>query len=426
MASRALLWLALLLAIKGRSAESAGAPSAWGEERPVTGVSIALSEETADAPVSLFGHLFAVVRTADRDGAGWPLRLETAINVAVATDGPLDEAAFRRLPVHRMLHEANTKERRNVVMVDLELSPEDVRRLGEELRSRLHMVCRYDLLRRNCAFYILDWLSTVRPAMRSEVKWRPVWTPRQAMQLIERHFGVTKRTLLPATSLGESSATAISKVGVSGRVIGKDWARTEEGVRVAGVFAKSLAGESAGISLGLGHRDHATSPLGEESTSHLAILSLTHLYGEKGNESKLTLLEFENLREIRGKTPRLSQRLEISWQDMQRTDSLEGFVAQFETGASTRLAGSTWLAAMAGLSLSDDTAHVIRPLGSVQALWLSHACTIGIGYRTTGGDNAGIFSSASFRLAEKTHLSLQLIDSEKSGSRTELSLSRRL
>jgi hypothetical protein len=246
------------------------------------------------------------------------------------------------------------------------------------------------------------------------------------MHLIERHFVVTKRTLLPATSLGVSSPASESKVSITGRVLGEDWARTEEGVRVAVVLSKSRSWESTGISLSLGHRDHGTFPLGEDSTSHLTILGLTHLYSEKGNESKLTLLEFENLREIRGKTPRLSQRLEISWQDMPRTDSLEGFVAQFETGASTRLAGSTWLSVMAGLSLSNDTAHVIRPLGSLQALWLSHDFTIGIGYRTTGGDNSGIFSSASLRFAEKTHLSLQLIDSEKNGLRTELSLSRRL
>jgi hypothetical protein len=425
MKSRSLLWLFLLLATEGRSADTASAPSLWSEERSVIGLSIALSEETADAPVSLFGHLFAIVRTADDSGKPWPVRLENGINVAVATNGPLDEATFRKIPVQRMLFEANTKERRNVVVVDIFLTPEELKILGHELNNRLNLTCRYDLLRRNCAFYILEWLAAVRPAMRSEVRWRPVWTPRHAMQVIEGHFEVSKRMIMPATALSDDSQDSVGRTPISTRQLDKDWASTEEGVRIAAVFSTSAAGESAGVALSLGHRDHGTLPLGEDSTNRLCILGITHLSGMPNSETRVTLLEFENLREISGEKPRLSQRLEVSWQDSQRVDALEGFVAQFETGAATRFSNTTWLAGMAGISLSESTDQVIRPLASLQILQIKSAGAMGLGYRTTGGDDAGVFASASLRLINKTYLNIELADSRKTGSRTEMSVSRR-
>lgn len=420
-----LLWLFLFLATEGRSADTASAPSLWGEERSVIGLSLALSEETADAPVSLFGHLFTIIRTEDALGKPWPLRLENGVNVAVATNGPLDKAAFRKIPVQRMLFEANTKERRDVVVVDIVLTHEELKILGRELNNRLNLTCRYDLLRRNCAFYILEWLAAVRPAMRSEVKWRPVWTPRHAMQVIEAHFEVSRRTIMPAAALSDIGQDSLSPTAMLTRQLDKDWASTEEGVRLAAVFATSAAGESAGVALSLGHRDHGTLPLGEDSTNRLCILGLTHLTGKPNSETRVTLLEFENLREIGGDKPRLSQRLELSWQDLQRADGLEGFVAQFETGAATRLTNTIWLAGMAGISLSDYTRQVIRPLASIQILQIKSAGTIGLGYRTTGGDDAGLFALASLRLLNKTYLNIELADSKKAGSRTEISVSRR-
>ena len=143
------------------------------------------------------------------------------------------------------------------------------------------------------------------------------------------------------------------------------------------------------------------------------------------SETRVTLLEFENLREISGEKPRLSQRLEVSWQDSQRVDALEGFVAQFETGAATRFTNTPWLAGMAGISLSESTDQVIRPLASLQILQIKSAGAMGLGYRTTGGDDAGVFASASLRLINKTYLNIELADSRKTASRTEISVSRR-
>lgn len=409
MASRAWLWLAVGLMISGRSSAAEGAPSSWPVDREVVGLSIALSEETADAPVSLFGHLFVIIRTTDKQGAAWPLRMETAINVAVAADGPLDAAEFREVPAHRLLHEATAKEGRSVAVIDLALTKSELAALGAALGDRRGVPVRYDLLRRNCAFYVLDWLSHARPEMARETRWRPVWTPRQAVQLIESHFEITERQRLPAQSWerpAEHPPTARPEPLKPG------WAATEEGVAVTPLAGLVHGRWHPGLRAELGHRTHATRPVGETSSHRLGILRVTHLDGQEGDCTDVQLLEFESLREFRGERPRLSQRLEIGHAELPRIHGLRGWMAEMETGVSTRPTQDVWISVMAGLTLAEGSPGIARPCLSTRLSWTGDRLSLQATHRTTGGDKQGWEIGAEARLQGGISLQTRWVNPE--------------
>lgn len=397
MAGRASLWLAISLIATGRSSATEGAPSAWSVDREVVGLSLALSEETADAPVSLFGHLFVIIRTADRDGAAWPMPMETAINVAVAADGPLDKAEFREVPAHRLLHEATAKEGRRVAIIDLSLTEAELGTLGEALSRRRGVPVRYDLLRRNCAFYVLDWLATVRPGMADEVRWRPVWTPRQAVQLVEAHFDAQGRRRLPAQSWERAAEPQVTR---QPETLDPGWAATEEGVAVMPLLARLQGKWRPGLRAELGHRAHATLPLGETSSHRLGILRVTHLEGAEGDATDVQLLDFESLREFRGERPRLSQRLEIGWAELPRIHGLRGWMAEAETGVATQPREHLWLSAMAGLTLTEGAPGLARPCLSARLSWSGDILSLQATHRSTGGDKNGWEVGAAVRFSK--------------------------
>lgn len=406
--------LLLLIALTGgRASAKEAAPFLFGEGRKPAAIGLGLSEETADAPVSLFGHLFAYIATVGDDGRRWPLRLEQGINVAVASDGPLDVAAYRSLPLQRLLHEANSKELRGVWLVEIKLGQSELTLLAEALNQRMSQDVSYDLLRRNCAFYILDWLATVRPGLRTELKWRPVWTPRQAMDAIRRHFELVDTRYIPPNAEWSGRPGTAQRQGTAPV---PPEARTEEGVSVMPAIAFNEGRTWSGAVLSLGQRGHGTLPLGSGSTTKLTILELAAFATGDETQAGVRLLELETLREILGKSPRLSQRLEIGWSRLPRADGLKDWIGQFETGGSTLIANKVWLSAMGGLSVSEGSLGPVRPLGSLRLTLPTEKISATAAFVSTGASSEGVELGASLRLFKGCELSTKLIKAKNDPS----------
>ena len=163
MFSRSILWLAWVViaqVVQVRGSEGSHAlPVLW-EGRRVIGVGVAFAEETSDAPVSAFGHVFAYLCTVDAEGRPWPLDLEPAVNVAVDSKGSLWEASYHTGLMHRVLYEMMVKEGRSVVLIEV-VEPEDsLEKMVLFLRSNAGIKVPYDFFRKNCGYYILQWIGT--------------------------------------------------------------------------------------------------------------------------------------------------------------------------------------------------------------------------------------------------------------------------
>ena len=426
MAGRILIWLAILIAIKGRAADVQPAPSILWEDRKVVGVGIGMSEETADAPVSVFGHLFAYILTVDSNGKRWPLDLENAINVAVATgDSPL-KAGYHQVPLHRLLHEAMTKEGRSVVLLELKLTPTELETLINELRQRQEHALRYDLIRRNCSFYILNWLCQIRPAMASETRWRTVWTPRQAAELIEANFEVVRRERLTSTTNWAKESTKVSSEPRRTQLADASWCKSSEGALISTGYIRNGSHTSGGFTFGLGQRAFESSPSPVSGPTSLSILEVSHYGALPDSSTRVKVLDFDNLREISGKQGRLSQRLSITWQGLTEADGLRDWIGRYETGLATEITPSLWLSALGGFAICEGGPGPLRPSGSAGVLWLTDDASLQCRYTSTGGRYQGLEASATLRLTQRMQLKAHWTHGESAPSTVSVGLEVRL
>ena len=410
MGRQILIWLAIFISIEGRSADRQDAPSLLWEGREVVSIGIGMSEETADAPVSVFGHLFAYILTVGPDGKRWPLDFETAINVAVVEGGSPLEAGYHLVPLHRMLHEAITKEGRSVVLLDLNLTPEEIAILLAELKQRQGKSVRYDLIRRNCSFYILNWLTKIKPGMAKETRWRVVWTPRQAADLIESNFVITRRERLTANMSWAQDATKAATEPMRITLADAGWCKNGEGALIGAGYLNVGRHGSGGFSAAFGQRSLESDPVPLSGPTALRILEVSHYGALPDGTTSVKLVEFENLREVTGPLGRLSQRLSVDWQHLPEADSLRNWIGRYETGASWQMRQGFWFSALGGMALCEGGSGPIRPSASAGLLWLGKLGSTQARYVTTGGQHQGLEVIATLHLTSRTHLKAQWTD----------------
>lgn len=425
MAGRISIWLVCLIALEGRAAEGPRAPSLSWEGRTAVGIGIGLSEETADAPVSIFGHLFAYVLTVGPDGKPWPRDLETAVNVAVTEGGNPTEASYHLMPLHRVLHAAMTQEGRSVVMLELQLDPAELGLLLDELRNRQDVRARYDLIRRNCSFYILDWLATARPALAPETRWRPVWTPRQAAELIESNFRVTRRERLTATASWAKASTQTDGTTVRTLLPDAEWCRHNEGFLIGAGVVRSGDVVSGGFTLGFGQRGFESSPSPVSGPTSLKLLEVSHHGALPDGTTRVDIIDFDNLREFSGEQGRLSQRLAIGWHGLSDPDGLSDWIMRYETGMATEVIAGAWISLGGGFALCEGGPGPARPSASASLLCLGEATSLHVRYTTTGGQHQGLETAATLRLSRRSQLKATWSDGPRAPSTLGLGLETR-
>ena len=382
-----LFWIFLAQAVVVRgSDENRALPVMW-EGRRVVGIGVAFAEETSDAPVSAFGHVFAYLRTVDAHGQPWPLDLETAVNVAVDSSGSLWEASYHKQPMYRVLHEMMVKEGRSVVLLEVSTPEGSLQKMVSFLSTDLGNKVPYNFFRKNCGYYILKWISVGRPEINDDVKNKPYLTPRASIESIEKFCKIEKRTRL--TSSQKWSSRVTGDIGRLKRYSIPDgtWIKNGEGMFIA-VGALNARGKvSAGCRIEYGLRDQWTDPVFSNICSQLHVLEIKYFESIPNGNIDAKILEYETLREWRGQDARLSQRLEVGHYLLPRIDGLSGWVGQYETGIGTHFEKKIWISGMAGLSSSSYAG--LRPLVSVRLYARVDDIYTDLTLRSTGGKKCG-------------------------------------
>lgn len=361
-------------------------PISW-EGRRVVGVGVAFAEETSDAPVSAFGHVFAYLRTVDAQGQPWPLDLEAAVNVAVDSRGSLWEASYHTELMHRVLYEMMVKEGRSVVLIEVAESDESLRQMVSFLTSNADNKVPYDFFRKNCGYYILQWIGVGHPEIIEDSNRRPYLTPRAAIESIEKFCKIERRTRLTSTEKW-SSNLAVGASKVTRDLIPDDgWIKNGEGVLVAVGALNARGRTSAGGRVEYGLRDLWTQPVSRNICSQLHVLEITHYSSIPNGNLDTKLLEYETIREWNGTDARLSQRLELGRYLLPRVDGLSGWVGQYETGIGTQISSGIWASGMFGLSAS--SVGGVRPLATVRLFARREDVFADLTLRSTGGDKCG-------------------------------------
>ena len=167
------LFLRALLALWG----AIGAPH-HGEEA----VYLAFADEHSRGIIGGFGHVFAVFAEPGLEEASELLTCDAVTfgsQVGPSGDG-LWVGRYSVVPVHELVRKYAHLQGRRITFFELPLSTNDVRDLRADLEDRCQQTERYGFQRRNCGFYLADWLLG-----RSPPQLLPLYlTPSQAVRAI--------------------------------------------------------------------------------------------------------------------------------------------------------------------------------------------------------------------------------------------------
>ena len=177
----------LILSIEGRPGETSGGPPSFSK------VYLAFAEEHSLEFISGFGHCFVCLAPADSRTAA-DLLLAPSVNFGVDTSSAgqgLFLGHYTVQPTFELVRKNSFFQQRRLIFFELDLGESDLKRLRSSLAARLSQGYPYDFYRRNCGYYLADWLlSEDQGSSRALPRFYSYLTPRQAVGLLVKRFGI--------------------------------------------------------------------------------------------------------------------------------------------------------------------------------------------------------------------------------------------
>jgi len=178
----------IILAIEGRSGETPNRPFLFSK------VYVVFAEEHSLEFVSGFGHCFICLAPEGATTAA-DLLLAPSLNFGVDTS-PLGNGIFigryTIQPTFELVRKNTFFQQRRLIFFELNLSTDKIAELHESLAGRIKGNYEYDFYRRNCGYYLADWLYGGMGCSDNDLPGVATYlTPRAAVNKIIKRFGVS-------------------------------------------------------------------------------------------------------------------------------------------------------------------------------------------------------------------------------------------